>query len=132
MIEARPALDPELAALVAAQRHELRSADFTPDDDATYLVAVVDGRAVACAAWRPTLDPGIAELQRVYVRPAFRGRGIARQLIVWIEEETLAAGRSIIRLEAGPCSPAATALFQSSGYDQVDGAFVKRVAALVQ
>ncbi|MEV4349363.1 GNAT family N-acetyltransferase [Actinoplanes sp. NPDC049596] len=132
MIEARPALDPELAALVAAQQHELGSTAFTPDDDARYLIAVVDGRAVACAAWRPAPGHGVAELQRVYVRPAFRGRGIARQLIVWIEEEALAAGRSVIRLETGPCSPAAVALFQSSGYDQAGGAFVKRLAALVQ
>jgi putative acetyltransferase len=132
MIEARPALDPELAALVAAQQHELRSAAFTPDDDTAYLVGVVDGRAVACAAWRPASGDASAELQRMYVRPAFRGRGIARQLIVAIEEEALAAGLPVLHLEAGPCSPAAVALFQSSGYRETGGIFAKRLAALVQ
>ncbi|WP_246614576.1 GNAT family N-acetyltransferase [Paractinoplanes bogorensis] len=131
MIEARPALDPELAALVAAQQHE-GGQDFVPDDRAAYFVAVVDGRAVACAAWQPVPEAGVAELNRLYVRPAFRGRGIARQLIVAIEEEALAEGRPVVRLTAGAESPAAIALFQSSGYDRSGAWFTKRLAALVQ
>ena len=137
LIEARPALDPELAALVAAQQHEGGQA-FVPDDPAAYFVAVVDGRAVACGAWQPLPAVGHAEIKRLYVRPAFRGRGIARQMIVAIEEEALAAGRPVVRLTTGVCPPAAIALFQSSGYHRVPGRdpatfrFEKRLAALVQ
>jgi putative acetyltransferase len=133
LIETRPALDPELAALVTAQQREMRdTAEFVPDDDATsYLVAVVGGRAVGCGVWR-RLTAGLVEIKRMYVRPAFRGRGIARQLIVAIEEEALAAGRPVVRLET--VRPAAIALFQSSGYRQVPGrgCFEKRLGALVQ
>ena len=149
LIESRPGLDPELAALVTAQQREIRelgqaqnAPGFMPHDDAAYLVAVVEHRAVACAAWQ-TLDHGVAELKRMYVRPAFRGRGIARQLIVAIEEEALAAGRPVIRLHTGDYLPAAIALYQSSGYQQIPGygpyagdqfsvCFEKRLAALVQ
>ncbi|WIM97669.1 GNAT family N-acetyltransferase [Actinoplanes oblitus] len=122
LIESRPALDPELAALVAAQQRELAEAGagagaiFEPDDDVAYLLGVVNGRAVACAAWRAR-EHGTAELLRMYVRPAYRGRGLARQLIVAVEEEVLAAGRPVIRLETD--LPAAIALCQSSGYRQV-------------
>jgi putative acetyltransferase len=122
LIESRPALDAELSALVMAQQRELREADggldgqvFVPHDDAAYLAVVVGGRVVACGAWQ-ALEPGVAEIKRMYVRPAYRGRGIARQLIVALEEEILAADRSIIRLETGTYLPAAIALYRSAGY----------------
>ena len=118
LIEARPALDPELAALVAAQLHE-GGQSFAPDDRAAYFVAIVDGRAVACGAWQPLPEVGVAEIKRMYVRPAFRGRGIARQMIVTLEEEALVAGRPVIRLTTGVTSPAAIALYRTSGYQRV-------------
>jgi putative acetyltransferase len=132
LIEARPALDPELAALVAAQLHE-GGQSFAPDDRTAYFVATVDGRAVACGAWRPRPEPGVAEILRVYVRPAFRGRGIARQMIVTLEEEALVAGRPVIRLTAGVTSPAAVALSRSCGYRRVPAGrcFEKRLTASV-
>ena len=143
LIESRSALDPELAALVTAQQQEARaSTAFTPDDDSAYLVAAVDGRAVACAGWRPLRD-GVAELRRIYVRPAFRGRGIGRQLVVWVEEEALAAGCPTVRLHTDPLLEAAIGLYLSSGYRPIPAygeyagapervCFEKRLAALVQ
>jgi putative acetyltransferase len=149
LIESRPAQDPELAALVIAQQRELREVDggldgqvFMPHDDARYLVVVVGGRAVACGAWQ-ALDDGVAEIKRMYVRPAFRGAGIGRQLIVALEEEALAADRPIVRLETGTYLPAAIALYRSSGYlpiptygeyvgNPFSVCFEKRLGALVQ
>ena len=149
LIESRPALDAELSALVMAQQRELREADggldgqvFLPHDDAAYLAVVVGGRVVACGAWQ-ALEPGVAEIKRMYVRPAYRGRGIARQLIVALEEEVLAADRSIIRLETGTYLPAAIALYRSVGYlpipvygeyvgNPFSVCFEKRLAVLVQ
>ncbi|MGK5685022.1 GNAT family N-acetyltransferase [Actinoplanes sp. URMC 104] len=133
LIEARPALDPELAALVAAQQRD--GGPPVLDERALSFVAVVDGRAVACASWQPLPPGGEAELTRLYVRPAFRCRGIARQLIVTIEEEALAAGRPVLR--ATTCSPAAAALFLSSGYRRIadlgtSACFSRRLAELVQ
>ncbi|MFC4072395.1 GNAT family N-acetyltransferase [Actinoplanes subglobosus] len=144
LIEIRPSLDPELAALITAQQRELADSGvlaggrtFEPGDDVSYLVGAVNGRAVACGAWQ-ALGPGAAELRRMYVRPAFRGRGLARQMIVAIEEEALAAGRSLLRLELAAGLSAAIALYQSSGYRQITPSapgrvwFEKRLPALVQ
>ncbi|WP_127504818.1 GNAT family N-acetyltransferase [Actinoplanes solisilvae] len=135
-IEARPVLDPELGALIAVQQHE-GGQGFATDDCAEWFVTVVGGRAVACGAWQPLPEPGEAELKRVYVRPAFRGRGIARHMILALEEEALAAGRPVIRLTTGNL-PAAVALYQSSGYRRITSGdssrvrFEKHLAALVQ
>jgi putative acetyltransferase len=122
LIESRAWSDAELAALVTAQQRELNEIAgefdevvYLTHDDASYLVVVVEGRAVACGAWQP-LEPGVAELKRMYVRPAFRGRGIARQLIVALEEEALADDRPVLRLETGTYLPAAIALYRSAGY----------------
>ncbi|PRY24077.1 GNAT family N-acetyltransferase [Pseudosporangium ferrugineum] len=125
LIEARPATDPELGALLVAQQRELADADGGRDgevyplhDGVAYLVVIVGGRAVACGAWQ-ALGPGAAELKRMYVRPAYRGRGIARQLIVALEEEALAADRPVLRLETGTYLPAAIALYRSAGYTPI-------------
>jgi len=149
LIESRPALDAELSALVVAQQRELCQVGggleprvVRPHDDAAYLAVLVDGRVVACGAWRP-LAPGTAEIRRMYVRPAYRGRGIARQLIVALEEEILATDRSIVRLETGTYLPAAIALYRSAGYlpipvygeyvgNPYSVCFEKRLAVLVQ
>ena len=121
-IETRAATDAELAALVTAQQRELAQFGdevvYPAHDDVTYLVAVVDGRAVACGAWQP-LDADTAELKRMYVRPAYRGRGIARQMIVALEEEAYATGRWVIQLETGTYLPAAIALYRSAGYQPI-------------
>lgn len=143
LIEIRSSLDPELAALITAQQRELAAAGlgadrrFEPGDDVAYLVGAVNGRAVACGAWQRT-GPGVAEPRWLYVRPAFRGRGLARQMIVAVEEEALAAGRPLLRLELGAGLSAAIALYQSSGYRQIPSGdvgrvrFEKRLPALVQ
>ena len=48
-----------------------------------------------------SLGDGMAELRRMYVRPAFRGRGIARQLIVAVEEEDTEPGMVVDIVRAG-------------------------------
>ena len=125
LIESRPVHDPELVALVAAQQRELRALDggldgvrYPARDDCSYLVVVVDRRVVACGAWQP-LAEGVAEIKRMFVRPAYRGRGIARQLVVALEEEALAAGRPILRLETGTYLSAALHLYRSAGYQPI-------------
>ncbi|SDZ26525.1 Acetyltransferase (GNAT) family protein [Micromonospora pattaloongensis] len=125
LIQSRPSTDPELVALVTAQQRELREADGGLDgqvtvvrDDARYLVCVVDGRAVACGGLQ-ALGDGVGEIKRMYVRPAHRGRGIARQLLLALEEFARAAGHRVLRLETGTYLPAAIGLYASAGYDRI-------------
>lgn len=125
LIETRTLADPELAALVTSQQRELRELDggldgqaFDMHDGAHYLVGVLDGRAVACGAVQPIAGDA-AELKRMYVRPAYRGRGLARQLLAALEELASAAGYPVLRLETGSYLPAAIAFYSSAGYTPI-------------
>ncbi|MEU1754341.1 GNAT family N-acetyltransferase [Micromonospora matsumotoense] len=125
LIESRPATDPEVDALVAAQQRELRVADGGLDGQATvvhdgirYLVVVDGGRVVACGGVQP-LDADTGELKRMYVRPAYRGRGIARQLLSALEELAFQQGHSVLCLETGSYLPAAIGLYTSCGYQPI-------------
>ncbi|EEP71233.1 GCN5 N-acetyltransferase [Micromonospora sp. ATCC 39149] len=122
LIESRPTTDPEIATLVVAQQRELREADggldgqvFVPHDDIRYLAVVDAGRVVACGGIQE-LDPRTGELKRMYVRPAYRGRGIARQLLAALEELAFQQGYAELRLETGSYLPAAIGLYTSCGY----------------
>ncbi|KAB1931863.1 GNAT family N-acetyltransferase [Micromonospora sp. ALFpr18c] len=125
LIESRPATDPEIAALLVAQQRELREADggldgqvFVPHDDVRYLAVVVNGRAVACGGLQ-ALDAATGEVKRMYVRPAYRGRGIARQLLAALEECAFRQGHSVVCLETGTYLPAAIGLYTSCGYEPI-------------
>ncbi|MET7821835.1 GNAT family N-acetyltransferase [Micromonospora zamorensis] len=125
LIESRPVTDPEIAALVVAQQRELREADggldgqvFMPHDDVRYLAVVVNDRAVACGGLQ-SIDAETGEIKRMYVRPAYRGRGIARQLVAALEECAFRQGHSVVCLETGTYLPTAIALYTSCGYEQI-------------
>jgi ribosomal protein S18 acetylase RimI-like enzyme len=45
------------------------------------LLACVDTASVGCVGLRPTVDAGVAEVKRLYVRPTYRRRGIAHALM---------------------------------------------------
>ncbi|MEU5905206.1 GNAT family N-acetyltransferase [Micromonospora sp. NPDC047527] len=125
LIESRPATDPEIATLVIAQQRELRAADGGLDgqvtithDDIRYLAVVANGQAVACGGLQ-SLDAATGEIKRMYVRPAHRGRGIARQLLAALEELAFRQGHSVVCLETGTYLPAALGLYASCGYDRI-------------
>ncbi|SBT46082.1 GNAT family N-acetyltransferase [Micromonospora auratinigra] len=122
LIEARPVTDPEVAVLVTAQQRELRAADGGLDgqvtvthDDIRYLVVVDAGRVIACGGIQ-ALSADTGELKRMYVRPAHRGRGVARQLLAALEELAFRQGHTTLCLETGSYLPAAIGLYRSCGY----------------
>jgi putative acetyltransferase len=94
--------------------HGLHAHDY--DDPRTvFLVARIDGEAVACGAIRG-LEPGVAEVKRMYVRDAARGRGVGRRILTALESKAREAGVSRLRLETGTAQPEAIALYTSAGF----------------
>ncbi|MGY1704272.1 GNAT family N-acetyltransferase [Geodermatophilus sp. SYSU D00697] len=127
--------DPEMRALTTAQQAELRGRydgagePGTPPSAADVGVVLVardaDGTAIGCGALR-ALEPGVAELKRMYVVPSARGRGVSRQLLDALEAEAGARGWTTLRLETGPRQPEAIGLYESAGYRPIEafGAYV--------
>jgi putative acetyltransferase len=81
----------------------------------TVFVARDGGEALGMAALVERGD-GTAELKRMFVPPAARGRGIASDLIVAVEAHALAGGIHLIQLETGPLQEAAIRLYERSGF----------------
>ncbi len=118
--------DPEVARLTAAQQAELRDryggAGEPGRPPSASDVAVVllarddDGTPIGCGALRP-LGAGEAELTRMYVVPAARGRGVSKLLLAGLEVEALSRGWTTLRLETGPRQPEAVGLYTRAGYE---------------
>lgn len=99
---------------------------FEPPEG-SFFVAYLDGQPVATGAWRRRDDvPAfagrrIAEIKRMYVVPAARGRGLARMMLAHLERTTAEAGCEALVLETGLRQPEAIALYESSGYRPIEG-----------
>ncbi|MGY5007291.1 GNAT family N-acetyltransferase [Streptomyces sp. 900105755] len=101
----------------------LDTADFAPPNG-IYLIAYdASDRPVATGGWRSQdangegNEDGDAELKRMFVIEAMRGRGLARRMLAALEADARAAGRLRMVLETGTKQPEAIALYTSSGYE---------------
>ena len=79
------------------------------------LVRDEAGQAVGCGAI--VLSPEYGEIKRMYVRPAQRGRGIARKVLETLEAAAAQADCRLLKLETGPSQPEALALYARCGYE---------------
>jgi putative acetyltransferase len=137
LIEHRSAGDSEVIALVVDQQVELRARDggreghvYAVDPAARYLVAVDGGDAVACGALL-AVDIDAAEVTRLFVRPAHRGRGLGRRVLAALEDLAASRGHRVLRAETSVTSPEAIALLLAAGYSPIPrfGRYVKYEAS---
>jgi GNAT superfamily N-acetyltransferase len=94
-------------------------AEFLPPEG-LFLVARLDGAAAGCGGWR-NLGDGRAEIKRMFTAAEHRNRGVARAVLAELEHTAAAAGIEELVLETGTVQPEAIALYESSGYQPVDG-----------
>ncbi len=88
-----------------------------------FVLAYVDGDLAGMGGWRRHGDlPGVAdaEIKRMFVRPPFQRRGLARALLAHLERTARDAGVQRLVLETGPAQPEAIELYRSSGYGDVE------------
>lgn len=87
----------------------------------SFFVGYLDGAPAATGAWRRSgvaaLGTSVtAEVKRMYVAPAARGRGLARRMLEHLERSVREHGFEAVVLETGLAQPEAIGLYESSGY----------------
>lgn len=83
-----------------------------------FFVARLDGAAVGCCGVL-YVDGDYAEVKRMYVRPAFRGRGIGAAILDHLEGQARARGLQVLRLETGIAQTEAKRLYERCGFQQI-------------
>ena len=89
--------------------------DVFREPNGAWVVLYEDGAPVACAGLRE-LEPGVAEIKRMFVTPQARGRGHARLLLKELERLARDSGQRWMRLFTTDMLHEAMALYASEGY----------------
>lgn len=82
------------------------------------VVAYTDNVAVGCGAFRQ-YSVDTAEIKRMFVRPVFRGQGIALLILSNLESWASEQDYTQCVLETGYNQPEAIALYNKAGYHQI-------------
>ena len=89
------------------------------DGRGTFLVARTGGEPVACGALR-VHDAATAEVKRMYVDAARRGRGLGRAVLHALELHARGLGVRRLVLETGVHQREAIALYRGAGFTEVE------------
>ncbi|MGH8670314.1 MAG: GNAT family N-acetyltransferase [Burkholderiales bacterium] len=90
---------------------------FYPPNGRFYLVCY-EGADVGVGCLK-RLAPGVAEIQRMYLRPQARGIGAGRRLLRQLLDDAKTIGYRSIRLESLRALSAAHALYRSAGFVEI-------------
>lgn len=107
--------DTLMQALYPAESNHLVDIDALARPEVHVFVAREAGRALGCGAFVLGRE-GQAEMKRVFVEPAARGKGVARAIMQALERAAGAAGVTLMQLETGIHQPEAIALYRRFGY----------------
>ena len=86
------------------------------------LLAWVDGELAGCCALRPAEDVdyvNAAEMKRLFVRKAFRGFGLGRQLAEAMLDAARQAGYDHVLLDTLDDMESARALYEDLGFEEI-------------
>lgn len=98
----------------ARGQNPLSSGQFDPPGGC-FVLALDGEEPVGCGGLR-RLGERVAELKRMYVVPGARRRGVARQMLEFLEACAATVGYEEVWLETGTEQPEAIDLYSSAGY----------------
>ena len=108
-------LDEHLGALYPAESRHGYSVEKLLREGVAFFVARYDGALAACGGVQ-LVGAGYGEVKRMYVRPAFRGRGLAKLILVHLTACARAHGMPALRLETGVHQREAIGLYERMGF----------------
>ena len=122
--------DEEATSLRTEQQAELTAlydgegdieADLPPEQMLATVLVRVGAEIAGCGALREAsrYGQGYGELKRMFIRPAFRGRGLSRLVVRELERIAADAGFRRLILETGLRQVEAIGLYRSSGYRRI-------------
>jgi len=91
--------------------------EFTPPSGCL-LLGQYEATIAGCVCLRK-IDEDVSEIKRMYVRPAFRRKGIGRSLLEAIINEASHIGYSKIRLDSAPFAKEAQVLYRVFGFQDI-------------
>ena len=115
--------DPKFAAYLELQDYdgELRRLEgkYGPPGG-RLILAREDGAAAGCIALKQMDEEGRCELKRLYVRPAFRGRGLGRELTRRIIAAAREIGYKEMLLDTLPFLQSAQRIYRAAGFREIE------------
>ena len=111
-------LDDHLGALYAVQSRHGFSVEKLLRDGVKFFIARDGGRPAGCGGVL-LVGREYAEVKRMYVRPAFRGRRIGRLMLDHLVEHARQHALTVIRLETGIHQREAIALYEARGFRKI-------------
>jgi putative acetyltransferase len=100
-----------------ASRHGY-SVDKLIAEGVDFFLVRYRGQPVGCGGIQ-LFGSEYGELKRMYIRPAFRGLGLARRLIDRLAEHARDQGVTVLRLETGIHQHEAIRLYERMGFRQI-------------
>lgn len=91
----------------------------TPTPPDSFTVASSDGRPVACGGVQQ-IGPGVGEVKRMWVDPAWRGAGLGARLLRHLEGVAAAAGHAVLRLDTHGTLAEAISMYERAGYERIE------------
>ena len=124
-------LDAELDSLYPVEHRHIVDFSTFHQNGGHFVVAYDDGAAVGCGGLRP-FESSVIELKRMFVVEQYRGRGISRLILGFLESLAKQLGNDTLVLETGDKQLAAISLYQQCCYERVEpfGEYIKSSASI--
>jgi GNAT superfamily N-acetyltransferase len=108
-------LDAHLGALYPSESRHGYAVDKLIAQDVAFFLIRHDGAPAGCGGIQ-LFGNEYAELKRMYVRPRFRGLGLAKAMLTHLAGHARDRGVGLLRLETGIHQLAAIGLYEKEGF----------------
>jgi putative acetyltransferase len=111
-------LEEHLSALYPQESRHGYSVEKLIRQGVAFFVMRVDGRPAGCGGVQ-LYGSDYGEIKRMYVRPAYRGYGLAKTILQRLEKHAIERGVYCLRLETGIHQREAIGLYRRIGFEEI-------------